>query len=227
MITANVYSEDPLDRVERGLIGDGLDLIGQYVGGITVVGTSLVQFCPETLSSGCPDPEKFDYSLLDPYTHLHLFFASFRVESMPRSQSFVGFSEYGSGTAWVDNLARDFLVPSVVSHEVAHSLRFLLEQDDDESKEDEGHCADEECIMAQNINTNHLEIKVADYIEKIAPNFRKRISFGDPVNYQEDFCDSCTDELETHSDEHVGFLECGRIETGVVEATDTVSRSFE
>ncbi len=227
MITANVYSEDSLDRIERGLISDGLDLIGQHVGGITVVSASVVQFCPDSLTLGYPDPEKFDYSQLDPYTHLHLFVATFNIDSDPHADSYIGISEYGSGTAWVDRLAQDFLVPSVVSHEVAHSLRFLLEQDQDENEEDLAHCPDEECIMFHHINTDHSAVGVASYIEKIAPNLRNRINFGRPVNYQEDFCDSCKDELETHSDEHVGFLERGRIEAGVVEAADTVSRVIE
>jgi hypothetical protein len=141
MIGANIYSSFELEPQTRNILSDGLSIVGQYVGGISILRFN--QLTMKTNTSG-ETTTKVACTNFDPAVALHIF--AHPLKGFHEKKR-LGVAYSGSGVSHVDTRSSASALPIVVAHEVAHSLGFVLPDSPQTALVSRGHCGDIGCIM--------------------------------------------------------------------------------
>lgn len=187
-ITARIYSPEKLTDHAKAALSDGLDIVGQYTGRISVVGHSTVKLPSNTY--GEVNPHKVGYKGFDKAVDIHLFMA--RI-SFGRGVAGLGYRS--TGVAWIESRTATNKTPLVAAHEVSHALGFLVPDAPQAIKNDVGHCATKTCIMTPKIETSAF-------------------GFGDIL--PTDFCLPCKADMRDVAEENISEIHYARRVLGTV-----------
>jgi len=174
-------------------ISNGLDLIGQHVGGISVVGFRLL---PEPSSNQGFDIQSFGYGQLDPATDLHILVAPFYGE--PVTPGALGASLIGTGITWIKPDISKSLIGTTAAHETGHSLGYVLADSPQAINAQDNHCSDEHCVMTANATED------PDFLRfKASIGFRVHPDVIKAAKKITDFCTPCKADMHATADENI------------------------
>lgn len=150
MITARLYSQETLLPRHRETIGYGLNLIGKYVGGISILNSHLVKL--PTCREGRLRIEEVKYKRLDVNTELHVIATP--LHQPDRDREILGLAYPGSGVAFISPTVLGSIDGmTTVAHEASHALGFVTPSSTQSIVGDPTHCRDISCIMSPILNT--------------------------------------------------------------------------
>lgn len=199
MIRANVYFVEPLTPELKTGLYDGLSIIGQHVGGVSVRRVSRLSV---PLNNGRVEVSKVGLRKLEIGTHLH-------VIAAPLTTDRLGIAAMGSGVSWLNIAEVEQSYAQTTAHEVAHSLGFMLKDAPRRDFESPAHCVDENCIMHE---------------AETEPNRQTPLQLGRDVITKNvgDFCLSCSADIRSFGEDHAHKILYGRTVAGGVSPVDHI-----
>ncbi len=212
-----MYSTGELGPEKRSAIRDGLDIVGRYVGGISVVKSARVRL---GTTKGRVRPDKVGYSAFDAKVPLHIFVAPYLSPRGAVRSDLLGSSFKGTGVSWVQERVGKGLLPTVTAHEVAHSLGFVLEGAPQNIRSTDGHCSSDECLMYPSTTVSEedaaslAELKELDkWLGGIGTSsIAKRLM-------PEDFCLPCKADIRGEYEANLGRMYLARARAGGITLT--------
>ncbi len=190
MIQANIYSRNTLTPEFKQSVSDGLDILGQHVGAISLRKTAIVRLPAD--EKGLVDPRLVGLTGFDYMTDLHIFAAPF---TSAYSENVHGVSFINYGVAWINTRTRKrrSLIRLTAAHEAAHSFGYVLEDSHQTKNALGAHCSCKNCIM---FSSNQGEFA--------------------PSTLPKDFCDPCETDMRNTADSQIGQLRMKRFITRTV-----------
>lgn len=211
-IKANVYTlvGESLDERRKASIQDGLDIAGQYLGGISVVRTAKVRL-PQ--KNAVVDTRRVGYGSLDSGVDLHLF-----AVPLDQRNRTLGLSRFGAGIAYVGSTIPDTTTKTTTAHEVAHAFGYVLADSPQHDRSSPGHCTESCCIMQRELidGNSSPDGTQADFLE-----FSRNLGFtfdSALPKYPEDFCLPCKADMRDTGELNLTQLRISRAITGTVLA---------
>ena len=204
MITANVYSVGELAPETKQSIHDGFDLVGQYLGDISV--KNIARVTVPVNSAGIVELSRVGYANFDSAIDLHLFAGPLLTGHGDTS----GIAVKGKGVAWLSTRERYHAddTRGLVAHEVAHAFGYVLDDSPQAMRFGGSHCGAPTCIM------------YPEFTEKPVGIIRKLLTplYKTPYapELSDDFCTPCQADMRDTFDEHLEKMKATRASTGVV-----------
>lgn len=210
MINAKVYSPESLDSQMKDTISDGLDIIGPFVGGVSVQQFGVLKKVPVD-SSGAVNIHRLRLGGLDRYTELHIFAVPISEEDYP---NVYGLGAYNTGVSFINTAAVAVNTPTrraiTVAHEAAHSLGYVLEDSPQRIDDGGAHCVDTRCIM----EPGGVPLSPAKLMEMFETENVLDIE-GYLPKKPDTFCPPCTADMSRTMDQQLAKLRHARVHKGV------------
>lgn len=209
MIRANVYTTTQgISPDLKTQIGDGLDLVSEFVGGISL--SKVLKLKLPSSNEGVVSRHRIGYKNLDPFVELHLLALPLGADGR------LGGSYLNTGISFL-NLSeqKTHFREATVAHEVAHSLGYVLK--DSPQHDQTRHCTDECCIMSPKQNYYNLAEEVLDEVATDSYAMADLLK-GFGLNTQTEFCMPCVADMRDTHEEQIGSLRLERLSLGHVRA---------
>lgn len=194
-LSAKVYSLERLDAPMKDSLANGLEIIGEHVGGISLGKFSLIR---TPVTEHGVNLDDFRYGNFDPAIDLHVVVAPFHDDGKEPSSEILGISYHGTGVAWIKPAIGKQLTTTTTAHEVGHSLGYVLPDSPQAIKASDNHCSDQSCLMTAVAQHDPAYLRFVTSLgfaidPEAAKNARK----------VESFCTPCRADMHATADENV------------------------
>jgi hypothetical protein len=214
VMRANIYQLAGTESAPIGHIREGLDIVGQFVGGISVNRICNVRLATE---GGEVAGERIGFRNLDTMVDLHVF----TIPMTERRSGALGLSFMGHGIAIVDSRSSRTTTTMTTAHEVAHSLGFVDADAPQKDKVSPCHCGDTGCIMRaqEGIPPELAEmLTMTNGMDRLFGRARMPGSmmgglFGD-LKVITDFCLPCKADMRDLAEEKLAAMRTRRLSVG-------------
>lgn len=228
MLRATVYSNIELGPDKKQAISDGLDVLGQYVGGI-----SIARFagCKVRTDMAGEATKEVSGNNLDKQTIFHLFVHPLQGYR----QGLMGSAYTNTGVAHIDSRSPGYLLSPTVTHETAHALGFVLPEAPQSTRAGLGHCGTKTCVMHPTVNAGDgvLDRQTADQLRQLHNNLDKlelgmsgnaKELWGDHI-VNDGFCTPCVADLRAEGEDQAKAIFYNRLVSGSVLTAEQIRSS--
>lgn len=211
MISANIYSMEPLPEATRSAIGEGIDMVAEHIG--DAIAAKNVRIKLATNKLGVVDPARVGFGKLDKIVELHLMAVPLNTDE----DGILGVAGIGQGWAFTGINQRDLaVIRHNTAHEVAHAFGFVRKGSVQEDPRSQHHCISSQCVMHKSALTWTLEPAVSIQPRKRMPGLLRRPAMPElPVRSGllggHDFCRNCKDDMHEHGAANISSLRMARL----------------
>ena len=213
MIRANLYSSEPLEPSFKQSVSDGLDLVGQNIGGISLAKTHIVKL--PVSSHNKVDVTRVGFKKFDTLTELHIM--AVPLDGVYEANA--GLAYFNFGIVWLNTaiLKAKSEIRSITAHEAAHSIGYVLPDSPQTFNVSESHCSCDDCIMYRSYSMDRDSESLIEASQlKIDVGFRKTFKTMGIALPSEEFCTPCRADMIDTAEENIEQLRMNRFKTGVV-----------